>query len=111
MGPLFEKRFDPGPTSGLNSVLNDDSGSVLGPGSNCTPDAESTPPRVGAAWNCWLAISCETFLVAFDHFAWRKKHGPSAACTKHSAHSHSQSAFARGPNGGGGEDVLAVLGG
>ena len=47
-----------------------------------------------------------------DHFAWRKKHRSSAACTKHrSAHSHSQSAFDRGPNGGGGEDVPALLGG
>ena len=28
MGPLFEKPFDPTPPSILNSVLNDDSGSV-----------------------------------------------------------------------------------
>ena len=60
---------------------------------------------------CWLAVSCETFLVpAYAHFAWERSTWPSTACTKQSAQSHSQSAFARGLNGGGGDDVPAVLG-
>ena len=37
--------------------------------------------------------------------------GPAPPAAKQSAQSHTQSAFARSPNGGGGEDVPAVLGG
>ena len=40
-----------------------------------------------------------------------EKHRLSTACTKQSAQSHSQSAFARSTNGGGGEDMPPVLGG
>ena len=49
MGPLFEKPFDPTPSSILNSVLNDDSGSVRCVGSNRNPESGKKSPPPGAS--------------------------------------------------------------
>ena len=62
---------------------------------------------------CWLRIPCRQLFgpPACDHFAWRKRStGLAPPAAKQSAQSHSQSASARSLNGGGGEDVPAVLG-
>ena len=50
MGPLFEKPFDPTPPSILNSVLNDDSGSVRCVGSNRNPESGKKSPPPGLLW-------------------------------------------------------------
>ena len=64
---------------------------------------------------CWLRIPCRQLSARRLRSLRVTKEaqaepGPSTACTKQSAQSHSQSVFARGLNGGGGDDVPAVLG-
>ena len=66
VGPLFENRFDPGTSSRLNSVLNDDSGSVLVPGSNCVPENEKKVVPRQLPRLCWGTVWLFTsLLVAF----------------------------------------------
>ena len=67
MGPLFEKRFDPTPTSGLNSALNDDSESVRGVGSNCVSENEKKVVPRQLPRLCWGTVWLFTsLLVAFS---------------------------------------------
>ena len=66
VGALFENRFDPGTSSRLNSVLNDDSGSVLVPGSNCVPENEKKVVPRQLPRLCWGTVWLFTsLLVAF----------------------------------------------
>ena len=63
MGALFEKRFDPTPTSGLNSALNDNSGSVRGVGSNCVSENEKKVVPRQLPRLCWGTVWLFTSLL------------------------------------------------